>query len=159
MTPFTVAPLARVRAMIANAMVLAGERVADGGALAPGPIVLLPGQHETLCRVRNALHEFGGVLVANHVGSGKTFVALAAARAYDKPLVLAPAALRTMWGGAMRQAECAMPFVSIESLGRDVRHRAATISSSLTKRTICETPPHAPIARRTRSRIQRRLCC
>lgn len=59
---------------------------------------LLKGQQRSYRRVLAALDRYGGALLANAVGSGKTYIALAAAAAYRSPAVcLAPAALVPQW--------------------------------------------------------------
>ena len=96
MTP---APLHVVRAAFVRAV------VGPTFALPPlGSVTLHAGQTETVRRGREAIARFGGVLIANDVGSGKTYAALAIAREYARPLVLAPASLRSMWAKAMARA-------------------------------------------------------
>lgn len=110
MTP---APLHVVRAAFVRAV------VGPTFALPPlGSVTLHAGQTETVRRGREAIARFGGVLIANDVGSGKTYAALAIAREYARPLVLAPASLRSMWAKAMARAGSSSAFASIESLGR-----------------------------------------
>ncbi len=71
-----------------------------------------------MSRIRLALHEFGGALLCDEVGMGKTFVAAAIAREYSAPLVVAPAALTRMWKGALAATGIRADFVSFEKLGR-----------------------------------------
>lgn len=91
----------------------------DAGPDAPGPAVvtgivaaLLPAESGTpppwlrddqpvaFRRVHAALARYGGALLADPVGSGKTWVALAVAHALGLPtVVLAPAVLRGQWEG------------------------------------------------------------
>jgi hypothetical protein len=71
-----------------------------------------------MARIERALGEFGGALLADETGLGKTYVALAIARAARRPLIVSPAALRDMWRLAMATAGCSVPWRSIESLGR-----------------------------------------
>jgi len=86
----------------------APERVARGiaGALAfdrasdPPPPWLRPAQASSFGRVLAAVRRQGGALLADPVGSGKTFVALAAATALDprRPIsCLVPATLVEQW--------------------------------------------------------------
>lgn len=103
----------RARAVVARALV--------GDAPAPlvlGSIALRPAQLETAFRARAAIARHGGVLIADDVGAGKTYVALAIASAYGRPVVLAPAVLRSMWMEASARARVPIRFASIESLGR-----------------------------------------
>lgn len=71
-----------------------------------------------MSRIRLALHEFGGALLCDEVGMGKTFVAAAIAREYSAPLVVAPATLTRMWKGALAATGIRADFVSFEKLGR-----------------------------------------
>lgn len=112
---------AEVRARIARCMLAAG----DGGDGAPDPaarvggFTLRPDQSRTLARIRAALREFGGALVADRPGTGKTVLALAIAAEHSGPaLIVAPAALREQWSRAAARAEVPMIFVSVESLSR-----------------------------------------
>ena len=83
-----------------------------------GDILLRPDQVETVRRVRNHLRRDGGCVLADDVGSGKTYVALAAARDWTHPLVIAPASLRTTWSQAVRRSNVRVQFASHESLSR-----------------------------------------
>jgi hypothetical protein len=70
---------------------------------AAAPEWLWPGQRVTLRRVLAAVMRYGGALVADPVGTGKTYVALAVASAMNgsRPTVcLVPAALREQWADA-----------------------------------------------------------
>ncbi|MDQ8164885.1 MAG: hypothetical protein P3A28_03890, partial [Gemmatimonadota bacterium] len=53
----------------------------DGSAIAEqlGEIALLPQQRDAAAHLRTALGEFGGALLADDPGMGKTYVALAVA--------------------------------------------------------------------------------
>ena len=89
-----------------------------------GSISLQPHQRAAVARIAAAMREFGGALLADETGLGKTFVALSIARDADRPLVVAPAALREMWRQAADSAGVAVGFVSAESLSRS---RAAPV--------------------------------
>ncbi|MBI3568528.1 MAG: hypothetical protein HY084_10065 [Gemmatimonadetes bacterium] len=89
-----------------------------GDAFTLGSITLRAAQRDTLRQVRRAVAEFGGALLADEPGLGKTFVALAFARARGEPLVIAPAALRVMWHDAAARAATPIEFVSFERLSR-----------------------------------------
>ena len=80
--------------------------------------MLRPHQVAALERVRRALVEFGGALLADATGLGKTYVALALAREFASALVVAPASLRPMWLDAMTRAGRPLPLVTHESLSR-----------------------------------------
>jgi hypothetical protein len=62
---------------------------------------------------------FGGALLADSVGLGKTYVALAVASRYASAAVLAPASLGPQWRRAMEATGVRLPFLSHESLSRD----------------------------------------
>ena len=94
-----------------------------------GGFTLRPAQHRTLREVRAAIAEFGGALLADPPGTGKTVLALAAARdtARDatRVLVLAPSHLRTQWLAAAERAQVPILFMSHEALSRGVARTAA----------------------------------
>jgi len=110
----------------------AGPRAAPGavahaiaGALLPHTVAgLVPGwlrpeQRLVLPRVRGALARFGGALLADPVGSGKTWVALAAVAAGGDPAVaVVPAALRAQWRDAAARAGVALALTTHEAVSR-----------------------------------------
>lgn len=110
-------PLAVVRQRIAE-LVLARRPPADTSV---GDVALWPHQRNAVARLRMAIAEFGGALLADDVGTGKTFVALAIASGYASPLVVAPAGLREGWWRAAERAGRVVSFVSFESLSRGRR--------------------------------------
>lgn len=69
-------------------------------------------------RIDAAVEEFGGALVSDQVGSGKTYVALACASRSCGATVVAPAVLKDMWTTAASYAETPVDFISTESLSR-----------------------------------------
>ncbi|MDB4880409.1 MAG: hypothetical protein JWL60_1855 [Gemmatimonadetes bacterium] len=93
------------------------------GAAEPrlGEIVLRPHQQEAARRIHALLDRDHGCLLADDVGRGKTFVALAVARRWSRPLVVVPAALRDTWHLAMRRAGLSLPVATHESLSRGWR--------------------------------------
>lgn len=86
--------------------------------VALGAVALRPHQLDALRRVRTAIAGAGGALLADEPGLGKTFVALALAREFPATIVVAPAALRTMWREAARSAGVLIAFVAMETLSR-----------------------------------------
>lgn len=98
----------------------------DGAAERLGEIALTPPQARMAELARAALDRYGGALLADRPGTGKTFVALAVARDQGRALVLAPAALRAMWLEAARRADVPVAFHSFESLSRQSRPPPAT---------------------------------
>jgi superfamily II DNA or RNA helicase len=97
---------------------LATSVVADTPSPALGAIVLTPDQRETVCRVRAQLRRDGGCLLADDVGTGKTYVALAAARDWAQPLIVVPASLRSTWAQAARRAHVRCTLATHEALSR-----------------------------------------
>ena len=110
--------LTRTTADVVRARIAA--LLAPDAATAPrlGTVVLEPHQRAAVARITAAIREFGGALLADETGLGKTFVALAIARDAARPLVVAPAALRDMWHDAASSAQVAIAFVSSEALSR-----------------------------------------
>jgi superfamily II DNA or RNA helicase len=83
-----------------------------------GAISLQPHQLSAVTRIESAIDEFGGALLCDEVGMGKTFVATAIAGHYNRRLVVAPAALSRMWTHALHVSEIEADFVSFEKLSR-----------------------------------------
>jgi superfamily II DNA or RNA helicase len=83
-----------------------------------GAITLRPHQQSAVARAEAALEEFGGVLLCDEVGMGKTFVATAIARRYSRTLIVAPAALAAMWRQALAMTETHADFLTFERLSR-----------------------------------------
>ena len=86
-----------------------------------GSITLHPHQRSAARRLRAAIDEFGGALLSDEVGMGKTFVALAIARQFRRCLVVAPAVLRDMWKNQAGRTGVQAPFLSFEALSRGNR--------------------------------------
>ena len=83
-----------------------------------GGITLHPHQASAFGRIQATLKEHNGALLCDEVGLGKTYVALAVSATYDAVAIVAPAALREMWQGALKVTGIVAEFISIESLGR-----------------------------------------
>ena len=83
-----------------------------------GDVTLRDHQREAAARLRAAISRFGGALLADDVGLGKTYTALAAARDFGRILIVAPAAIAEMWRSALRVSRVEGDFVSFESLSR-----------------------------------------
>jgi superfamily II DNA or RNA helicase len=111
--PLTIAHPDAVRALMARLWL--GERRSEPRH---GSIVLRPHQRSALDRIRRMLHEHGGALLADDVGLGKTYVAAALARDYERVLVVAPATLRGMWQAALRSVGARASVVSYAMLSR-----------------------------------------
>ena len=106
---------ARVRATIANVFLHEHE---SQSAPCVGSVALRPHQRSAVGRVRRALSEFGGALLADDVGLGKTFVAVALIRESNRALVVAPAALARMWHDALERGGARAHVVSYDALSR-----------------------------------------
>lgn len=102
-----------VRALIAHRMLGPPDPVAR-----LGDVTLHQHQREGLSRVRRLLRHQRGALLADDVGLGKTFVALAAARDYARTIVIAPAALRDGWTASAAASRVTITFASVQSLSR-----------------------------------------
>jgi hypothetical protein len=83
-----------------------------------GSVSLRPHQMDAVREIRLLFGEFGGALLADEVGLGKTFVALALAAEAAQPLVIAPAGLRGMWQHAAGRAGVQVTMCSTEALSR-----------------------------------------
>jgi superfamily II DNA or RNA helicase len=87
-----------------------------------GEITLRAHQLRAAARVLSIVAARGGALLAEPVGVGKTYTALAvAAHLGGAVLVIAPASLRAMWFGAAQRCGLNIAFASHESLSRGVR--------------------------------------
>lgn len=97
-----------------------------------GSISLQPHQKSAVARLRSALDQFGGALLCDDVGMGKTYVATEIAQRYARCLIVAPAALTSMWRDALALTGTVADIVTFEALSRadadDSRrhHRAAS---------------------------------
>jgi superfamily II DNA or RNA helicase len=111
--------LEEVQARIANAVL---DR--SGNVAVLGCIRLEPHQVSAVERLRRAIREFGGALLCDPVGTGKTFTALAVAPDAGHNLVIAPAVLRPMWMCAARNTGREISFVSVEALSHGRRLQA-----------------------------------
>jgi superfamily II DNA or RNA helicase len=86
-----------------------------------GTLTLRPHQTSAVARLNEIIARHRGALLADGVGLGKTYVALAIARQHNTPLVICPANLRPMWRRAMEAAGLSLPVISIDSLSRGDR--------------------------------------
>ena len=103
--------------------VIAAEVIRD--AAVPdrlGDISLRAHQVRAAERVLSIVAARGGALLAEPVGVGKTYTALAAAaRLGGSILVVAPASLKAMWSDAAQRCALAITVASHESLSRGIR--------------------------------------
>lgn len=86
----------------------------------PPPAWLRPGQVTSFRRTVAAARCHGGVLLAEPVGTGKTWIALAAAGKLSgaPPVVLAPAVLLAQWRRVLQETGTEAELVSHEALSR-----------------------------------------
>src|SRR6185437_11009519 len=151
---------ARVRATIANLFLHEHE---SQSAPCVGSVALRPHQRSAVGRVRRALSEFGGALLADDVGLGKTFVAVALIRESNRTLVVAPAALARMWHDALERGGARAHVVSYDALSRgrvpnarfdlvvlDEAHHARNPSTKRYARIAALTCGARPLPRRPR---------
>ncbi len=85
-----------------------------------GTITLLPHQEEAVTRLRPILRMHHGALLADDVGLGKTYVALALATHYREVHIVAPAAILPMWDSARLHTQ--QPHVQLHSVHAFSRH-------------------------------------
>jgi len=82
----------------------------------PMPVWLLPHQEEAVRRARGVLERFRGVLVADGVGLGKTYIALALAALERRDggdcVAVVPAALAEEWRRAMAHTGVVVPLLT-----------------------------------------------
>jgi superfamily II DNA or RNA helicase len=107
------AALAEVRALIARELL-----GAEAGEERLGSITLQPHQRDAAARLRTTMDEFGGALLADDVGLGKTYVAAAIIRGAPRALVVAPASLRDMWRRALAACDARAEIISYSALSR-----------------------------------------
>lgn len=119
------APLSAVQHRIARAVL---------GAIAVpfsrGKVLLRPHQIAAASQLAEAIRRAGGALLAEPVGVGKTYTALAVAAALDGDItILAPASLRSMWREALEACEMSATVITHEALSRGVRpaHEPAVV--------------------------------
>lgn len=83
-----------------------------------GEITLRNDQRDTIRRAARMIAAYGGCVIGEEVGRGKTFIALGLARDWGPTLVVAPAVLRETWRAATARTGVTMSFVSHEALSR-----------------------------------------
>ena len=95
-----------------------------------GDIQLAAHQVDAAARILTLLDAHGGALLADATGLGKTFIAIAVARRVMPALVVAPAALRSMWRDSLGRCGTDADVVSYEALSRGTvvrQHNALVI--------------------------------
>jgi hypothetical protein len=71
-----------------------------------------------VARLLAALDQFNGALLCDEVGMGKTYVATAIAQRFSRCLVIAPAALVSMWRDALTATGIVAEIMTFEALSR-----------------------------------------
>jgi superfamily II DNA or RNA helicase len=113
--PLRFAPVSQVKDAIARAWL---ERPGREERSSLGTVVLRPHQREAVTRIIRILERRRVALLADDVGLGKTFVAIAVAATARAPLIVAPAALRDMWRDALDASGVRAAWTSYEQLSR-----------------------------------------
>jgi len=83
-----------------------------------GSISLQPHQISAVTRLQSSLDQFGGALLCDEVGMGKTYVATAIAQPYADCLVVSPASLISMWREALTVTRTTARLLTFEALSR-----------------------------------------
>jgi superfamily II DNA or RNA helicase len=123
-TAFQWRPPSAVKGIIAATILPASDAPAE-----LGDVVLRTRQHVAADRLTSLIREHGGAMLADPVGLGKTYAALAVAhRLGGEATVIAPASLRSMWLDAIAATRANADVISHESLSRGV---PPTLSSGL----------------------------
>jgi hypothetical protein len=117
------APLDTVRSAIAHCW-LGPVTVASSPSVPSahprlGAVTLRPHQSDALHQVTDLIETQGGAVLADAVGMGKTYVALAVASRAAHALVVCPAVLSEVWRRSARDTGVTIDTVSMERLSRD----------------------------------------
>jgi superfamily II DNA or RNA helicase len=83
-----------------------------------GRIELYAHQRSGAARVLQSLDEFGGALLCDAVGLGKTYTATAVIRRFDSSIIIAPAALVPMWSDVLKRTGLSADIKSLETFSR-----------------------------------------
>jgi len=115
------------------------------------PAWLLPGQETAFRRALAALEMFGGALVAERTGAGKTYIALAVAAAWSaKPAVcVVPAAIADQWRRTARRLSTEIIVGTHERASRGIlpRHAGLVIVDESHRFRNPEARRHSVVAR------------
>lgn len=101
----------------------AARALLDLQEVAPQPPAwLIPHQVPAFTRLHALIHRYGGALLADAVGLGKSYVALAVALELGEPFELVvPAVLVPQWRRLLEEKQTAVTIVTHESLSRPAR--------------------------------------
>ncbi len=122
LAPGAVGPAPAVASLGARALLDLAPLALEGKA--PWPAWLAPHQVPAAERLVGMLACYGGALLADAVGLGKSYVALAVARALGEPFALGvPAVLVNQWRALLKRYDTDAPIITHESLsGNRCRH-------------------------------------
>jgi len=100
------------------------DNAADDGASMRSVVDLSEFQEDAVKKARKILARYDGVMIADSVGLGKTWIGKKLLEDYAyhqryKALVICPASLQRMWETELRSAAIAAHTVTQEALGRD----------------------------------------
>lgn len=123
-----------------------------GGANTIGAVTLHPHQVDAVRRIEVLLEQNRGALLADDVGLGKTYAALAVARG-RRALVIAPAGICDAWRAAAHAADVPVEIVSVEALSR-----AAALSRDGIDLVVVDEAHHLRNAQTRRFAAVRELC-
>lgn len=98
--------------------VIAAEVLGSAASEHLGGVTLHAHQHDAVGRLRRMLEEHGGALLADDVGLGKTYAALAVAQGHGGVVVIGPAGVREHWLTCAQRAGVRIAFHSMESLSQ-----------------------------------------
>jgi superfamily II DNA or RNA helicase len=116
--PFVATTAAEVRAAIARAVLGDAGSARHSIPERIGSIRLRPHQLEAVERLEQIIDGAGGAMLADAVGLGKTYVALAVAHRVERFAIVAPAALLSMWTSALAHVGRVATLISFERLSR-----------------------------------------
>ncbi len=115
LAPGAVGPARAVASLGARALLDLAPLAIEGKA--PWPAWLAPHQIPAAERLVGILARYGGALLADAVGLGKSYVALAVARALSEPFALVvPAVLVDQWRDLLERYDSHAPIITHESL-------------------------------------------
>ncbi len=83
-----------------------------------GAVTLRDHQAEGVSRILDALEDYGGALLCDEVGLGKTYTAAAVATRAGPAVVIAPAALTMMWRNSLARSGLSSLVISMERFSR-----------------------------------------
>ena len=100
------------------------EKLEEREAFLPSKVELTEFQEDAVVRIKSRLRKYGGALIADSVGLGKTWIAKKMIEEFGVYrrghfLIICPAQLRDMWQDAVKDIILAENIVSLEELAAD----------------------------------------